>query len=61
MVIRRKKPPLTFETDYFIRDNKCFGIFETLDGRVITKFFFVTKKDTVSEIRETEHFLVIEK
>lgn len=61
MVKRRKKPKNTFYVDYVIRKGKCYGIFETLDGRVHYKEFFETDKQVVSDYKETEHYLILTK
>lgn len=59
---RIKKPKGTFYCDYVIENGKCYAIFEH-DDRVTKRFVCNTKKHYSNwrtfEIKETEHFLMI--
>jgi len=59
MIYKRKKPSLTFYVDYVIHDNKCYMLYETLDGRIHKKFICETFKASCDDLRETESYIYI--
>jgi hypothetical protein len=58
-----KKPENTFQSDYVIKDKKCYAIFETPDDRVHTKLVCKTEKLPADwrsfDIRETKRYFFI--